>query len=66
MLTSNDLRGHTLYQIKNLCLHNVSIYINFHQNKLINEYAKENLAKITEFQNYEKTELRKESFFCEI
>ena len=39
-----------LYKMKNLRLYNVSIPINFYQNRLINECARNNLAKITESQ----------------
>ena len=42
--------------MNNLCLHNISINRNFHQNWLINECARKNLAKILKSQNYGITE----------
>ena len=38
--------------MKNLLLYNVSIYLNFYQDKFINECARNILAKITESQNH--------------
>ena len=35
-----------LYQMKTMHQHNVSIHANFHQNRLINEYAKKIRPKI--------------------
>ena len=35
-----------LYQMENLCLHNVGISIRFYQNRFINESVRDNLANI--------------------
>ena len=37
-----------LYFMKDLCLYNVSIHINFYQNQSINKYARKKKAKISE------------------
>ena len=38
--------------MKKLWLHNVSIHIDFYQNRFINEYARKKKAKITESQSF--------------
>ena len=51
-----------LDKIKHLRLYEVSIKINFYQNRFINEFAKNNLAKILYRRKNGMTEL----VFCEI
>ena len=41
-----------LHFIKNLCYHDVSIHRIFYKNKLINEYARKNVATISEYRNH--------------
>ena len=43
--------------MNNFRLHNISININFHQNWLVNECARKNLAKILESHNHGVTEV---------
>ena len=38
--------------IKNVCILNVSIHINFYENQFINECARKKKAKILEFQSF--------------
>ena len=50
-----------LFSIKKLCLNNVSIHIDFYQNRFINENARKKKAKISESQSLGVPE-----FFSEI
>ena len=65
-----------LIEIKYLRIHNISVHINFYQNRFINESVRKNFLKIsegkTERRKDGKTERRKDgkterrSFFCEL
>ena len=52
-----------LINMKYLCIHDISIHINFHQNQFINEYVRKIKAKIPDPQSFT---VLGSHFFCEM
>ena len=50
-MTFHDLWGHT-FKIKYLCIHNISIHINFYQNQFRNESVRKNFLKFPERRSF--------------